>query len=165
MKLLLNVGIILIVFHSSMSCEKTALAEQDRLFSKSKMIKLLNQYRQSGTLCGETYFPPVGKLKWNEKLEQVAIMHSDDMQKRKYFDHSSPEGQRVEDRMNVTDYEWSYLGENLAYGTLKETSVVKEWMSSPGHCRNIMNANYTEMGISLKGLYWTQVLAKPKLIP
>ncbi len=131
------------------------------LFSKSKILRLVNKERKSGGYCGETFYQAAKDLKWNKELEQVAIMHSKDMFNRIYFDHASPEGKKVQDRVEVVDYSWIYLGENLAYGAITEVEVVQEWMSSPGHCRNILNPNFTEMGVGVTGLYWTQVLAAP----
>ena len=39
-----------------------------------------------------------------------------------------------------------------------EEGTVKAWIESPGHCRNIMNSNYTEIGVARVGDYWTLVL-------
>ena len=47
------------------------------------------------------------------------------------------------------------------------SSVVKAWLKSPGHCRNIMKANYTELGVGYAtggyyGTYWTQDFGTPR---
>ena len=60
------------------------------------------------------------------------------------------------------------MGENIAYGPKSAEEVVQGWLSSPGHCENIMDPRFAEMGIayapgraSRRGLYWVQVLADP----
>jgi uncharacterized protein YkwD len=45
---------------------------------------------------------------------------------------------------------------------LYEDEAMKEWLNSPGHCTNIMNPAFTEMGAWISGLYWTQVFAQPQ---
>lgn len=56
---------------------------------------------------------------------------------------------------------WLALGENLAGGQPSPQSVVNAWMASPGHRANILNPNYTEIGVGLAtggryGIYWSQ---------
>lgn len=52
-------------------------------------------------------------------------------------------------------------GENLATGQLSPEQVVREWMASPGHRRNIMDPNYRFLGVSYTTgadgrTYWAQ---------
>ena len=51
--------------------------------------------------------------------------------------------------------------ENVAMGQQNEEEVMKSWLSSPGHCANIMNPNVTEVGAAHSGDYWTQLFAAP----
>ena len=50
-------------------------------------------------------------------------------------------------------------GENIANGYTAERSVVDGWIKSPGHCKNLMNKAYKEMGVAKIGTYWTQEFA------
>ena len=50
-------------------------------------------------------------------------------------------------------------GENIATGYTSEREVVDAWIKSPGHCKNIMNKAYKEMGVARVGNYWTQEMA------
>ena len=66
-------------------------------------------------------------------------------------------------------YQEKLVGENIAYGPESVEEVVRGWLDSPGHCENIMDPRFAEMGIaystgqiSRHGLYWVQVLAEPK---
>jgi uncharacterized protein YkwD len=58
------------------------------------------------------------------------------------------------------------VGENIAYGAKSAEEVVQSWLDSPGHCENIMDPRFAEMGIaygagqaSRRSLYWVQLLA------
>ncbi len=155
------VAVSLILLLSATSCEaKDPTAEP--MFSKSKMLTLVNKTRQSGQYCGSKWYAPVKKLKWNDQLEEAARAHSMDMFEKNFFSHKGSNGKYVDDRIYTQHYFWKACGENVAYGALYEDDVMKEWIKSPGHCANIMNPVYTEMGAWLSGLYWTQVLASPQ---
>jgi uncharacterized protein YkwD len=61
------------------------------------------------------------------------------------------------------------VGENIAYGPTTATDAVQGWLDSPGHCKNLMNPRFTEMGVAFaaghaerRALYWVQVLAAPR---
>jgi len=47
-------------------------------------------------------------------------------------------------------------GENIGMGYKNEKEMVEGWLKSPGHCKNIMNKGYKEMGVAKVGSYWTQ---------
>ncbi len=51
------------------------------------MLTLINQQRQKGCNCGNTYYKAVPPLKWNTTLEKVAKAHSDDMRRRNTMTH------------------------------------------------------------------------------
>jgi uncharacterized protein YkwD len=131
-------------------------------FSRVKMLTLVNKARQDGQYCGKKWYAPAKKLKWNDQLEEAAKDHSLDMDGNSFFSHKGSDNHFVDDRLYTRHYFWSACGENVAYGILYEDIVVKEWLKSPGHCANIMNPVYTEIGAWLSGMYWTQVLAKPQ---
>lgn len=86
---------------------------------------------------------------------------------RDYFAHSSPEGKRVGARVTAEGYPWRSVGENIAGGDRSIEIVVRGWMDSPGHCANIMNGEFTEIGAACVeradttwGTYWTMVLGR-----
>ena len=51
-------------------------------------------------------------------------------------------------------------GENVAAGQPTPSSVMRDWMNSPGHRRNILSPSYSEIGVgavqSGRSTYWTQ---------
>lgn len=95
------------------------------------------------------------KLTENSKLNKSAEMKVDDMFALQYFEHDSPNGKDVGDLAKDVDYEYVYVGENLALGNFENSeAMVIAWMNSPGHRANIENSRYTEIGVSVKkGIY------------
>lgn len=133
------------------------------------ILEHVNNARSQARLCGEEKFEAAAPLTWNCKLEAAARAHTKDMAEKRYFSHTSPGGTGIRERVNSEDYDWIAVGENIAAGQPSASAVVRGWLSSPGHCSNIMNANFTEMGAakveepgSRYSPYWTQVLAKPR---
>jgi uncharacterized protein YkwD len=143
------------------SCEAREPVDE-AMFNRNKMLTLVNKARLSGRYCGKKWYPPVVKLKWNDQLEAAAKVHSEDMLKNNFFSHKGSNGLMVDDRLYTQNYFWKACGENVAYGMLYEDEAMKEWLNSPGHCTNIMNPAFTEMGAWVSGLYWTQVFAQPQ---
>jgi len=124
--------------------------------NKAVLLQLVNDARKKGCNCGKTYYGPLSPLSWNNQLEKAAFIHSNDMFRNKYFGHTGSDGSGSGERISNTGYNWKYYGENIAQGFQTEKEVVAGWLSSPGHCANIMNKNYREMGIARAGDYWTQ---------
>jgi uncharacterized protein YkwD len=123
---------------------------------RDKILELVNNYRIKGVTCKGVSYPPVSKVRWNNQLEHMAYNHSKDMKSLDYFDHVSADGRKVSDRAKEVEYKFKTIGENIAWGQKNEKSVVDAWINSPGHCRNIMNKNFKEMGVGRVGVYWTQ---------
>ena len=130
---------------------------------KDKLVRLVNDARAVGRYCGDEFFPAVGKIVWSDLVEKAAKNHSDDMNKNSFFDHTGSDGSSAGDRLHEVGYKWSTYGENIAKGYPTEESVIEGWLNSSGHCANIMNKNFTEMGVAATIDYWTQVFAKPIL--
>ena len=154
-------GMSLIFILITPACEAKDPTDE-ALFNRNRMLTLMNKARLKGRYCGSTWYPAAGRLNWNDKLEEAAKEHSIDMNENNFFSHKGSNGRYVDDRLYTQHYFWKACGENVAYGMLYEDEAMKEWLNSPGHCANIMNPAYTEMGAWVTGLYWTQVLAKPQ---
>ncbi len=134
---------------------------------RESVLRQLNAARAAAHRCGEVLMPPTSRLVWDDQLFAAAAMHSADMARRNYFDHATPEGQRVGARAAAQGYNWRAIGENLAGGDRTVESVMRGWMDSPTHCQNIMNSQYTDVGVacaqrtgSTWGTYWTMVLGR-----
>jgi len=134
----------------------------------TELLTLLNETRASARLCGDESWPVAPALITNSQLDEAALKHSVDMTTNNFFDHTGSDGRTADSRIDDTGYSWSAIGENIAGGQTTAKSVVRDWLSSPGHCANIMQSKYTEVGLSclrdsttdLKW-YWTAVFAKP----
>ena len=136
---------------------------------QASLLARVNQYRAAGASCRSAgQFAPALPLSWNAQLEQAAAGHSIDMATQNYFSHSSLDGRTMADRINATGYLWRNLGENIAAGYPTVNAVVDAWMSSDGHCANIMNLAFQEVGVacvpsstSTYSSYWTMNLGRP----
>jgi len=120
------------------------------------MLQLINQQRAKGCTCGTTVMPAVAPLTWNDLLGKAAYDHSLDMKTNNYFAHNSQDGTTPGTRITAAGYSWSTWGENIAEGYTDEQSVMTAWINSPGHCMNIMNGSFKEIGFGRSGNYWTQ---------
>lgn len=130
---------------------------------EAEVVVLVNQRRAAGANCGSAgSFPPANPLSMNPSLQCAARNHSMDMNVRNFFSHTNPDGQGPGYRISLAGYTFSWWGENIAWGYSTPTAVVNGWMNSPGHCANIMNANFTEIGVGYySGHYWTQTFGRP----
>lgn len=89
----------------------------------------------------------LGSLTLDSRLSAAATAHAKDMVEKGYFSHNSEDGTSFDQRIRryVTDY--SMLGENIAMGDMTAEEVMDVWMDSEGHRANILNENYTHIGI------------------
>jgi len=137
----------------------------------TRILQRINQLRTSGASCGSSgQFAPAPAVGWSAKLTQAADGHSQDMAAQNYFDHTSRDGRTFSQRITATGYTWSTAGENIAAGYPSVDAVMDGWTQSPGHCANLMNPNFSEIGVAcVPGTssttynnYWTMDLAKPR---
>jgi uncharacterized protein YkwD len=126
------------------------------------ILGMVNEVREQGCKCGEEEMPPVAPLVWNKKLENAAQGHSDDMFQNGIFSHEGSNGSSPADRVTKAGYQWFFVGENIAFGYPNEQEVMKGWLNSPSHCKNIMNVDFKEIGVGRKEGYWTQKFATAK---
>lgn len=99
------------------------------------------------------------KLTANWELSRVARYKSQDMHDKKYFSHTSPTYGSPFTMMKNFGISYRTAGENIAMGYRTPEAVVNGWMNSSGHRANILNANYTQIGVGYvaDGNYWTQM--------
>jgi uncharacterized protein YkwD len=86
----------------------------------------------------------------NAELRCSARRHSKDMGVLGYFAHDSQNGDNPFDRMSAAGYTGRLMGENIAKGQQTPEEVVDGWLNSPGHCANIMNDGFSDIGVG----YW-----------
>jgi uncharacterized protein YkwD len=124
--------------------------------NKTELLQLINDVRNKGCTCGSIVMPPVGNVVWNDQLAKAAYDHSKEMNENDYFSHTGLDGSDPGQRITGAGYSWQSYGENIAEGYTKEQTVVNAWLNSEGHCKNIMNGGYNDMGVGRDGNYWTQ---------
>ena len=129
----------------------TAVGNEARAFEQ-EVIRLTNAQRTSRGCPA---------LSHSDKLHTAALAHSKDMFENDYFDHTSLDGSKLNDRIDRQGYRWRRIAENIAYGYRTAASVVDGWMSSKGHRDNILNCDLTEIGVGFHSFYWTQKFATP----
>ncbi len=135
-----------------------------------QVLALVNAARAQARQCGDSAFGPAAPLRWNPLLGQAALAHSDDMAERHYFEHVQPDGSAPADRATRAGYRWRLVGENIASGQRTPAEAVAAWLDSPGHCANLMNPRFSEMGAAYainpgndnRTAFWTQVLGMPR---
>lgn len=127
----------------------------------SVLVDLTNTDRASANLS---------ELKINPKLIEAAQAKADDMASKSYFAHNSPEGRTPWYWFGKAGYDYKYAGENLAVNFVESKDVEQAWMASPTHKWNIMNKNFTEIGIATstgiyegkEAIFVVQMFGKPK---
>jgi|SRR5690625_4909394 len=97
-------------------------------------------------------------LKVDLELSRVAKEKSNDMAKNNYFDHNSPVYGSPFDMMKSYGVSYRTAGENIAKGQRSPEEVVNAWMNSEGHRANILNGEFTHIGVGYieQGNHWTQ---------
>jgi uncharacterized protein YkwD len=96
------------------------------------------------------------RLRQQRSLTRAASRYAHLMVRQGFFDHVSPGGSTMAQRIKRTNYlrgvrAWS-IGENLAWGPGSAAApgrIVKAWMRSPGHRRNILDGRFREIGIGI----------------
>lgn len=114
------------------------------------------------------------QLEYDQELSYVARLHCFNMGEQRFFDHRDPQGMDVKDRVRSEYPEliMAGVGENLYMSERSDRvfdpeHVVAEWMKSPGHRKNILDEEFTHLGVGIakagNRLYTTQVFATPLL--
>ena len=134
----------------------------------TRVLALVNDARAHGRNCGGTYFPPARPVVFNEALTSAARGHAEDMARNNYFSHESRDGTSPSARVEQAGYDYRGTAENIAAGQMTPEAAMAAWITSPGHCANLMDASYTDMGVALAsnrrsqlGAYWAQVFGEP----
>jgi len=168
-----------------------ALAIDD--VTKKAYLDAINDARQTQQVCNGKPTGPVSPLVWSDTLYKAAYEHTNDLVESDTFDHNGSNthsdwtavaqelgrGSQPHERMANNGYQFHMVGENITAGfedkdpgKPKNTAqmAVASWLASTsGHCENLMNPDYIEVGmayIEKEGTkyvhYWTQNLGKPQ---
>jgi uncharacterized protein YkwD len=124
------------------------------------VVALINQERINNGLPALTV---------QSALTAAARVHSQDMACNGFFSHTGSDGSVARDRVNRQGYTTTWVGENIYGGMSSSPSVIVTWfMNSTPHRANILNVNYTSIGVGYVYVptapyqkYWTVVFARP----
>ncbi len=127
-----------------------------------KLLAQINTARTRARQCGSQSFAAATPLTWNTTLADAAQSHTRAMANQNFFDHKDRDGRTPGDRVELAGYTAQLVGENIAAGLDSASKVVEGWLASPGHCANLMNPQFRELGAAYAvdpksdaGIYWT----------
>lgn len=122
-----------------------------------EVLRLVNVERKKNGL---------NELVLSHELNGIATAKAEDMAEKNYFDHNSPTYGTPFEMLQQFDVRYQSAGENIAAGQKTAQDVMNDWLNSSGHRANILNRNYTELGVGYVeggayGTYWVQLFTKP----
>ena len=127
-----------------------------------EVVRLVNVARATARSCGSQHFGATTPVRVNDRLSKAARDHALDMGRRGYFSHDSLDGRTFVDRVHAAGYS-NPSAENIAAGYPTPAAVVSGWLSSPGHCANIMARDAVDLGVGFASVpgseydtYWVQ---------
>ena len=115
-----------------------------------QVLQLVNAERQKAGL---------NALTLSDKLTDVAQVKAEDMAKNNYFSHTSPTYGSPFEMLQHFGISYKAAGENIAHNQRSAQEVMNAWMNSSGHRANILNANFTDLGVGYANPdspYWVQ---------
>lgn len=130
---------------------------QAEMTQAEAVLKLVNQERKKAG---------VSELTLSTKLSDIAYTKAKDMADKNYFSHQSPTYGSPFDMLKQFGVSYTYAGENIAAGQKSAEEVMNGWMNSSGHKANILNKNYTQLGVGFYrggqyGTEWVQLFIRP----
>jgi uncharacterized protein YkwD len=106
---------------------------------QSKLLHKINNARRSRNLS---------PLRFSNTLSRAAQSHVRDIVEHNFdLTHTGSDGSSVADRASREGYPNRYVGENVAAGNYSVEDTFEQWMDSSGHRDNILDPDYTEIGI------------------
>jgi uncharacterized protein YkwD len=141
----------------------------DRKAALARVLALANEARAHARRCGGQAFGAAPPVSWSPGLERAAAGHAQDMAAHAFLDHRGRDGSTPAQRITRAGYRWRAVGENVASGQVTPQEVVEDWLRSPGHCANLMNPDFTEMGVAYEVnmdakavVFWAQEFGRPR---
>ncbi len=130
------------------------------------VLEATNAKRAETQDCGEygTKFA-VGPLQLNDILNTAAQKHAEDMSRNNFMAHEGSDGSSPGERADREGYPSGFVGENVARGYNTPVAVVQGWTDSDGHCQNMMNGDYDELGVGFSVSdsgeeFWVQLFGR-----
>jgi len=143
-------------------------AMKDTVRVGNEVLDLVNAARSKPRRCGKTSFDAAPPVTLSAVLTQAALIHAQDMAANAHFEHEGTDGSSPSQRIARVGYKWLTAAENIALGPTTAKQVMDGWLTSPGHCANIMAPRSTQMGLAYAvtrngaDIYWAQEFASPQ---
>ncbi len=120
---------------------------------QEEVVRLVNEERNKAGIL---------PLEMDTKLNELAVIKTDDMLNNDYFSHYSPIYGSPFDMMDMYEVTYSSAAENIAYGQTTPEEVMNSWMNSEGHRENILNPDFNKIGVGystdeIDEIFWTQL--------
>lgn len=142
------------------SATKGALSDRDygsTQLSPEKALSAINDYRKSKGMR---------PLKLDAQLSETALRHCRDLAKWDRISHYGSDGTNPWDRVKASGYDAKVAAENVGTGQVAFSEVLRGWENSPGHNKNLLLPDVTDVGIALVvdpktefKSFWTLVVA------
>jgi uncharacterized protein YkwD len=126
---------------------------------RAEVLRLVNVERERVGLSPVTH---------NQTLEDQATQYACELIYYDFFAHENPvTGTHLDDRAEEFGYDYFMIGENLAAGQSSPAQVMADWMASEGHRANILQGQFTELGVGVRTggefqTYWVQEFGRPR---
>ncbi|WP_370866554.1 CAP domain-containing protein [Saccharibacillus sp. JS10] len=114
----------------------------------AKVVYLVNSERRKAGLK---------PLNIHAATAKASRLKAIDMSKKNYFDHTSPTYGSPFNLLKLQKVSYRTAGENIAQGQRSPEKVMQDWMNSEGHRKNILNPNFTSIGVAYYNGYWVQL--------
>ena len=142
---------------SKSQLEPQKAKEGESSIQAEKVLNLVNSERQKAGLKPLVLSP---------ELNNIATAKAEDMAENNYFDHTSPTYGTPFQMLQKFGVSYRSAGENIAAGQKTPEQVMNDWMNSSGHRANILNQNYTQLGVGYTeggsyGTEWVQLFIRP----
>jgi uncharacterized protein YkwD len=128
-----------LMFGATMMTGPTITSADAKTVSTNIIVKT-NEQRTKASLS---------PLTENAALSTAAAAKLSDMFAKGYWDHTGPSGETAWQFVDAAGYKYQLAGENLAKGFDNSGEVVGAWMDSPTHRENILNSQFTDIGVAV----------------
>lgn len=127
------------------------------------LANAVNIERRQGAVCNGQRYGAARPLALEPRLVSAALKHTEYMKATNTMSHTGRNNSSIGQRVSAEGYQWSTVGENVAWGQRSVDEVVQAWMSSTtGHCEAIMSQEFTQIGAAHVEPFWTLVFGLPR---
>jgi uncharacterized protein YkwD len=134
----------------------------------NELLTLVNQQRQAGRYCGDTYYPAVAPLIWHTTVAAVAVDHAVDMARYNYLSETASDGTSFSIRLNSNGYYAASINTFIGSGYDSTAAALAAWLSYPQQCAALMSPDFVHLGggcadraDSQAGTYWDVLITLP----